>query len=363
METATFVDKAKAIGATVLGGAVVLGALWVVPGLFDDNGTEARIAPPASRATPVVTGAVTLQPRQLRLEAVGTSRAIRSVTLFPEAAGEVVSVGFEAGQRVAAGDLLLELDSRDEKLALELAEVRVADAERLWRRYQRARDTDAVPINDREAAETALAAARIELQRAQVALDDRYVRAPFDGVVGLTDVEPGDRIDPSVPITTLDDRSALLVDFEVPEAMLGALRTGEAIEVATWDRREATASGELTELGSRIDPVTRTVSARARVTNDEDLLRPGMSFRVTLRTEGAPYPVVPEVSLQWGVDGAYVWTVADGRAHRVSADIVQRREGVVLIDADLEAGDPVVVEGVQSMREGREVEATARYQP
>jgi RND family efflux transporter MFP subunit len=359
----TFMDRAKAIGATALGGALVLGALWIVPGLVTENHTEARVGAPASRATPVVTRAVTLEPQQLRLEAVGTSRAIRSVTLFPEAAGEVVSVGFEAGQRVAAGDLLLALDSRDEKLALELAEVRVADAERLWRRYQRARDTDAVPINDREAAETALAAARIELQRAQVALDDRFVRAPFDGVVGLTDVETGDRIDPSVPITTLDDRSALLVDFEVPELMLGALRTGEPIEVATWDRREATASGELTELGSRIDPVTRTVAARARVTNEDDRLRPGMSFRVTLRTEGNRYPVVPEVSLQWGVDGAFVWTVAEGRAQRVGADIVQRIEGAVLIDAELDAGDPVVVEGVQSMREGREVEPTPPRQP
>ncbi|MDX1569302.1 MAG: efflux RND transporter periplasmic adaptor subunit [Xanthomonadales bacterium] len=351
-------NKLRAIGTTVIGAALIGATVWMVAGLLSDNRSEATVPRGAGFSVPVVTAPVAFEAEDLKLDAVGTSRAIRSVTLYPEAAGEVVAVRFEAGQPVEAGDLLVELDARDEKLALQLAEVRIADAERVLARYSRAEGTDAVPITDREAAQTTLATARIERDRAQVALDDRYIRAPFSGVVGLTDVEPGDRIDPSVAITTLDDRSSLLVSFEVPELMLNAVREGQEIEVTTWNKQGPTASGEVVELGSRIDPVTRTATARARVENPQDQLRPGMSFRVKLRIEGDAYPVVPEVALQWGADGAYVWTVQDGKAARVGADIVQRRAGRVLVEAELSEGTPIVVEGVQSMREGRQVELT-----
>lgn len=349
-------DRIKAFSAALLGGGLVAATLWVAHGLLADNRSEATV-PRSQPPAPVVLGAVRLEREELRLDAVGTSRAIRSVTLFPEAAGEVAEVAFGPGEAVAAGDLLLALDARDERLALELAELRVADAQRVIDRYARAKGTDAVPITDREAAQTALAIARIERDRARVALDDRFVRAPFAGVVGLTDVEVGDRIDPSVAITTLDDRSALLVRFELPELMLGALTVGEPVTLSTWNAPGAPARGEVVEIGSQIDPVTRTVEVRARVANDEDRLRPGMSFRVELRIQGRAYPVVPEVALQWGADGAFLWRVEDGVARRLDADIVQRREGRVLVDAPLAEGDQVVTEGVQSMREGRAIEA------
>ncbi|MEM9301173.1 MAG: efflux RND transporter periplasmic adaptor subunit [Pseudomonadota bacterium] len=350
------VDKLRTIIATAAGAGAISLALWV--GLLRDNRSEANVPRGPAPAAPVITAPVAFEAEVLRLEAVGTSRASRSVTLFPEAAGEIVAVAFEDGQFVEAGDLLLSLDSRDEKLAVELAEVRVTDAERLLDRYMQADGTGALPINDRQAAETALATARIELQRARVAYDDRFVRAPFAGYVGLTDVEPGDRIDPATTITTLDDRSALLVSFEVPELMLGAVRKGEQVDVQTWNRGGPQAAGEVVDVGSRIDPETRTIQARARVGNPEDALRPGMSFRVQLVIEGDRFPVVPEVAVQWGADGAYVWTVIDGAAQRASADVVQRLEGRVLLDLDLPEGAPIVVEGIQSMRAGRKVEAS-----
>ena len=88
------------------------------------------------------------------------------------------------------------------------------------------------------------------------------------------------------------------------------------------------------------------------MTNDDDLLRPGMSFRVRVDVLGELYAVVSEIGLQWGADGAYVWTVVNGAAMKVPVEIVQRREGRVLIDGDLANGDVVVVEGTQQMRDG-----------
>jgi RND family efflux transporter MFP subunit len=292
---------------------------------------------------------------QTRVEAVGTSRAIRSIELHPATSGEVVAVKFEPGQRVSAGDVLVELDSRQEKLAVALAEVRLQDAERLFDRYQRTGSSGAILPTDIDTARTAVESARIELDQARVALEDRTIEAQFDGHVGITEVDPGDRINPDTLITTLDDRSALLVTFEVPEARVSDIRVDDQVAVATWNSREPTAYGRVVDIGSRIDPVTRTFVARAQVANETDALRPGMSFRVSLEVEGTAYPMVAETGVQWGADGAYIWSVVDGRAQRIPVQIMQRQQGRVLVDGDIERGALIVVEGIQRMREGIDV--------
>jgi hypothetical protein len=88
------------------------------------------------------------------------------------------------------------------------------------------------------------------------------------------------------------------------------------------------------------------------VPNESDTLRPGMSFRVAVDIDGELYPVVAETGVQWGADGAYVWSVDDGAAARVAVQVVQRREGRVLVDGDFGGSEIVVVEGIQRMQEG-----------
>ena len=201
-------------------------------------------------------------------------------------------------------------------------------------------------------AETAVASARIELERARVALDDRTIRAPFDGFVGVTEVDPGDRINTDTLVTTLDNRSSILVSFDAPETFVSTLLPGASVDLQTWTARRASAYGEIVDIGSRIDPQNRTFTVRARVDNADDRFRPGMSFRVIADIEGDSYPVINETGLQWGADGAYIWAVRNEQAARVPVEIIQRREGRVLIDGDIELGTVVVVEGIQRMRDG-----------
>lgn len=304
---------------------------------------------------PVVTAPAAWQTEQTRVEAVGTSRARQSVTLYPRADGEVVAVHFKAGQEVTAGHTLLELDSRDEKLAAEIARLELADAQRLLDRYRRTQGSGAVTASTLDDAKSAVDQARLALERAEVALDHRTIEAPFAGHVGLTTLDPGARVDTGTMITTIDDRSVLLVTFELPEILLGQLQPGQQIALTTWADSSRETPGKVADIDSRVDPQTRTFTVRAHVDNADDQLRPGMSFRILLTLEGSRYPTVPEASLQWGGDGAYVWAIRDGKATRVAATIVQRREGRILIDAALPEGTPVVVEGVQRMREGQAV--------
>ncbi len=327
------------------------------------SGCSQSDSPPASqgatppRATPVIVQPVVLETEQIRLEAVGTSRALRSIELHAVASGEVTAVHFSAGQQVASGQLLLQLDNRDEQLALELGQVQLAEAERLLRRYLNSRAAGAVTESDLDSARSAVEAARIELKRAEVALEERRVEAPFSGVIGVTDIDAGQRITPDTAIAPLDDRTALLVTFEVPEALLGRLERSFPVTLSPWSSGERE-QGHIVDVGSRIDPISRTFTVRAELPNPADRLRPGMGFRVELVISGPAYPVVPEVAVQWGGDGAYIWQVVAEQAHRLPITIVQRREGRVLVSAPLKAGDKVVREGVQRMREGLSV----RYQ-
>ena len=304
----------------------------------------------ADRAATVLVKAVELRPQRTRIKAVGTAQAYRSVTLHPAAAGEVAAVYFAPDQAVRKGSVLLELDSRRETLAVDLARVRVDNARQTLSRYERSAGSGAYAESTVSDARSALEEAEIALRQAEVALSERRVIAPFDGFTGLTEVDIGDRVGTGDAITTLDDRASLLVSFSIPELFLGRIGKGHPVEVATWAARDRSIPGEIVDLGSRIDSVSRSFTARARVANAGDAYRPGMSFAVTLDVHGSRYPLVPEISVRYGTDGAYVWVVREGAAARVPVRIVERQEATVLVDAALEDGEPVVVEGIQRLR-------------
>lgn len=309
-----------------------------------------------SKPQAVLTQAVQWQQRNTLVEAVGTSRAQQTTMLYPKVSDIVTAVMFQAGDRVAAGQSLVQLDDRDERLALALAKVEVADAERLYERYVNSKGAGAVTESTLDVAKSNLEQARIRLQRAQVVLQDHAIVAPFAGVMGLTDIDPGSRVTLTTPIATIDDRSTLLVSFEVPEVFYDQLQPGQALSLDTWSANGAHYQGTVAAIDSQIDAQARTFAVRATVDNQDDRLRPGMSFKVRLALSDGRYPAVPENALQWGGDGAFVWTVEEGKATRVAATVVQRIKGKVLIDADLENGAQVVYEGAHRVREGQQVE-------
>ena len=318
-----------------------------------DAGDSAAARPVS--AVKVIAEPLAFERARTRIEAVGTSRARLSTEVYPATSGEVVAIDFSPGQYVEAGQLLIELDNREEQLAKRQAELELIDAERLYDRYLRSADSGAVLPTVLDAARTAVESARLKLQRAEIALERRDVRAVFNGFVGSTEVDPGDRIGTDTMITTLDDRSSLLVRFEVPEAYISELKVGGELTLETWNSDETRVVGEIVDISSRIDPQTRTFAARARVDNSNDSLRPGMSFRVVVEVQGELYASVNETGVLWGADGAYVWSIIEGAVTRVPVQVVQRREGRILVDGALAEGDIIVVEGTQRMREGTAV--------
>lgn len=317
-----------------------------------DQSSASRGGDRAEQAEPVIAQEVTLDRQAERIEALGTARAMASATIYSQASGEVERISFAAGDRVEAGDILVQLEADDERLDVRLSEVAVREAEQLLARYRRIEDTGAISDSQIDEAVTALEAARIRLEQAEVALERRTVRAPFDGYVGLTNIDAGARVTATTVITQLDDRSTLYVDFNPPEQVFGRISVDDVVQAEPFAGPTRSYDARIINVDSRINPTARTFTVRAALDNSADELRPGMSFAVNFELLSSAWPAVPEAAISWGSDGAYVWVIRDNRAERRAITLVQRRQGSVLVDGEFGAGDLIVAEGVQRMRPG-----------
>lgn len=310
----------------------------------------------ADRGVPVIVEAVGETRDSVLVEAIGTARARLSVTMFPAVDGEIVSFPVETGQLIKKNDIIMKLDSRDAGLQVRVADTRVKEAENALERARRLRDNNVRSKANVEDAEVILERAKLELSQAREALADHTMRAPFDGIVGIPRVEVGDRVSTSSEIITIDDRTTLLVEFEVAERNLSRLDQDMPVKARTPSFRDKDIEGHIIKIDSRVDPVSRTVRVRAAFPNTDDSLRPGMSFFVHLDLPGEMLASVPELALQWQNGESFVWRIVDGASERVAVVSKRRLNNKVLIEGDVKPGDVVVVEGVQRLRNGRTVD-------
>ncbi len=301
----------------------------------------------------VITQALGFERTQQRVDAVGYAEAIQSVALYPAVGDLVHEVNFKPGDRVTTGQLLVRLDDRRQVVALDRAKIQLADAERTVKRLTASRQQGAIAQSDLDSAITARDLLTVSVQEAQTNLDDRRVLAPFSGVVGISDVQVGDRITPQTLIATLDRREQLYIDFDAPESAVELLQNDARLSVRPWNQQAAAYEAEILEVDSRVNATTRTIRVRASLNNQDDLFRPGMSFRVSLDIQGDSYAVVPEAALMWGAEGAFVWIAKNDKAQRVEVEIQQRLPGRVLVSGDLQLGDQLITEGVQTLRPGQ----------
>ncbi|TPV61737.1 efflux RND transporter periplasmic adaptor subunit [Aestuariibacter sp. GS-14] len=303
----------------------------------------------------VVLNKIEFQHEQNTVQAVGTAEAIRAVTLYPAVADEVTAVNFKPGQKVNKGDVLLTLDDRRQVVAVQRAEIQLKEAERALQRLIDSQSRGAVAQSDIDLATTTRDLAKVTLNEAKADLADRSIVAPFSGFVGLTDVEVGDRITTTTPVTTLDDRSALYVNFRAPESSVDLLQSESTVELQPWSNRDISLTAKIAQLDSRISTTDRTIAARALLDNTNDQYRPGMSFRVNLTLHGERFAAIPESALLWGATGAYIYKAVEGKAKRVDVSVHQRLRGTILVSGELGEGDLLIAEGIQRLREGQEV--------
>ncbi|MEL7171648.1 MAG: efflux RND transporter periplasmic adaptor subunit [Pseudomonadota bacterium] len=317
---------------------------------------EEAVAPRSLAAgVPVIVAPVEEAADDLVLEIVGSGRAQRTVVLRSRGDGEIVEMALAANRKFKAGDILMQLEDRDERLAVSLAETRLADAERTRTRFEQLSRTGTATTSRLDEVVLAAEIARLELARAREALDDRTLRAPFAGVSGLTAVETGAYVAESDEIARYDDRSVILVEVDIPEIALPRIRLGLAVSATTPSVPGQRFEGTVEAIDSQVDASNRTARLRVAIPNPDDTLRPGASFTVRLALPGDRYPSVPELAVQFSRGTVHVWRVAEGKAEQVPVEMVARRDGRVLVNGPLAPGERVIVEGTQRLRPGRAV--------
>jgi membrane fusion protein (multidrug efflux system) len=317
------------------------------------DGPEAGEAPPA---TAVVTARVAPVEWRDTVEALGTARANESITLTAKVSETVRKVGFDSGDVVRAGDVIVDLSRGAQLAGLEEARAAYQDAERQLARGLELAPTKVISESqlDTQRSTRDAAKARMDVVRAQ--LSDRVITAPFDGVLGMRQVSPGSLVTPGTPIATLDDISVIKLDFSVPERYLAVLARGQDVAAHSETYPDREFAGKVASVDSRVDPVTRSVTVRAEVPNLERLLRPGMLLAVRLYQAPRQAIVVPEIAvIQIGTE-AFVYRVSkDQVAERVKVALGSRRRGEVEIASGLAAGEIIVTEGSVKLREGSRV--------
>lgn len=342
------------IGGAALGwqNRVELTRLWEQPSASSD-----AVSPRQARneGVPVIVGRTEVIEDNRTLSAIGTGFAFRSVTLRAASSGEIIEFNVVPERSFAEGDTLMQLEDAEERFAVSLAEVRFNRASDERDRYLRLQDSGVASTARLEEIQTSFKVAEIELERARDELSKRVLRAPFDGITGLASVENGDRITTDAPIGSFDDRSRILVEFDLPEALLGRVFIGLGVTASTPSVEGRRFEGEISAIDSRIDAATRTARVRVAIDNTADLLRPGASFALELDLPGDRFPAVPELALQFSQGSLHVWRVQDGVVERVTLRLVRRSEGLVIVDGPLNEGDLIVVEGTQRLRDGSAV--------
>jgi len=350
------------VTAAVLLGLMVVAVILRMAFAGDEKaggGPGGRGGPGGGRGQTVSEAVAT--PRQFtdEIRVLGVARGRRSVNITSSTSELITRVLFTDGQRVAAGTPLVELQAREEDADIIEARARLAQAQRQADRLKALAERGVAPRVTAEDAETGLQTARASLSAALARRGDRIIRAPFPGILGLSSVTAGTLVNPGGVITTLDDIDVVRVDFPVPERYLGLLRRGTAITATIDAYGDEAFTGRIALIDTRVNEQTRSVTARAEIPNPGARIRPGMAVRVAVQQGVRTAPAVPEASVQYEGEGAFVYRIARGEggstAQRVEVETGAVEGGFVEILSGLNAGDRVVGSGLNRIQPGTPV--------
>ncbi|AUA57681.1 Acriflavine resistance protein A precursor [Achromobacter spanius] len=328
----------------------------------------------------VAVAAARVGPLQRDLHALGTITPLSQVVLRSQVDGELMRVHYTEGQAVVRGQLLAEIDARPYQTALASAEGELARTQALLdnaqadlQRYRKLARQESVAGQQLDTAEAQVRAytAQRELNRARVADAKRLlgltrIVAPQDGRIGLRRVDAGNhvRADDANGLTTLVQTTPISALFSISETRLDVLRQAQAktavLRVQAWDAddRRILAEGTLEALDNRIQTGSGTVRLRARFDNADESLFPNQFVNIRLAVVQQDNVVtIPSAAVQYGSEGAFVFVIGDdARATRRVLQLGPANAGQIVVEAGLAPAERVVVEGVDRLHDGRNVQ-------
>lgn len=318
---------------------------------------SAGIGPARAQEPPgVIVAAAGLKPFPLSAEALGNTIANEAIDVRSQITAAVTGIQFEEGQWATKGQVLVALENAEQLADLAAARAALVDSTSQVRRSEELYKTNVVSASQLEQLRAQQEAHQAAVHAAESRLEQTVIRAPFAGRLGLRRVSLGSVINPDTVLTTLDDTSRIKLDFDVPEVFIARLEPGLNVTARSASWPGVPFSGQVSSVDTRVDPVTRTITVRAILPNDEGRLRPGMFLTVTLLKDDVQALMIPEEAIVPERSKQYVFVVGDNDVARIrEIETGRRRPGEVEILRGLAEGERVITEGTQKARDGEPV--------
>jgi len=304
------------IGRLIIGTVVLLLVVAICGGLIWFNFFRDKMIAQffANFPVPTITvSTVEVAPQRWTpgIDAVGTVSASQGVDVAGQVAGVVKSINFKANEKVAAGDVLVQIDDSLERADLAAGQSTLAVNQDALDRAARLFKQNFATSADLQTAQNKLALAQGALEKINATLAQKAIKAPFAGVVGIPKVEVGQYVQAGAAVATLEDLSKMRVDFTVPEQQLPSVAMGQAVSVGLSEDH-LDFSGAIMGIDPKIDPESRLVALRAVVENDKGGLRPGEFARVRGHLPEEPGLIaLPQTAVVISLYGSYVYQVVE----------------------------------------------------
>jgi membrane fusion protein (multidrug efflux system) len=295
------------------------------------------------------------------------------VTVSADLPGVVDRIAFDSGRTVEKGDVLVQLDTRQEQAQLAGAESQVQLARLNFERMRGLVEQDAVSRAEFDAAAAAHQQAEARVREIRATIERKTIRAPFTGVLGIRQVNLGQYLTGGDPIVPLQSLNPVYVNFGVPQQDAGKMRQGRSVGVRVGELGGHQFTGRVTATDSIVDQTTRNVQVQATLSNPDGKLRPGMFVQAQVML-GAGQQVValPASAINYAPYGDSVFVLADlknpkGQPYRgVRQQVVKlgpARGDQIAVVSGLNAGEEVVTSGVFKLRNGVAVQVNNKVQP
>jgi membrane fusion protein, multidrug efflux system len=304
---------------------------------------------------------------------IGTMEAVHGVTVSADLPGVVERISFDSGQPVRAGDVLVELDTRQERAQLASLEAQRDLARVNYGRMQQLVNEGVISRMEYDQATAQQKATEANVAEIRATIERKTIRAPFSGILGIRKVNLGQYLSAGSAVVPLQSLNPIYVNFGVPQQATGQVKVGSTLRVASEDLAGHVFPGRVTALDSVVDETTRNLQVQATLANPEGKLRPGMFVQVDLGV-GASRNVItlPASAVSYAPYGDSVFVITDlkdqkGNAYRgVRQQFVKidgSRGDQVAVISGVNPGDEVVTSGVFKLRNGAAVQVNNKVRP
>jgi membrane fusion protein (multidrug efflux system) len=298
------------------------------------------------------------------VSALGTARAANGVELAFETAGIVKEIKFKANQSVKAGEVLVQLDDSVERADIQDVQANVKTAESNFERAKTLSSRGYGTEANFDQASAVLAAARSRLARLQATIEQKALKAPFSGVIGISRIDIGQYLQPGTVIASFQDLASMKVDFTVPEQSANKIKLGQEVRVGVTEG-DLPFTGKVVGKDPRVDPKTRLVSVQALIADNKDgAILPGQFLHVEAVLPPEPNVItVPQTAVITSLYGDYVYTIEQEEKAGQQVQVVKqvfvktgrRRGGSLEVLSGIEPGQQVVASGQNKLQAGATV--------